>query len=71
MKAYVIWYDTPHYIHKSTTNELNVKWTTDVNEAKDVPTYSKAVDFFFDTLGFSLNLSKPYPLYLLKDETTT
>lgn len=71
MKAYKIWYDTPHYIHSDTTNEMNVKWTTNVNEAKDVPTYSKAVDFFFDTLGFSLNLSKSYPLYLLKDETTT
>lgn len=68
MKAYKIWYDEPHYIHKDTTNDLNLKWTTDVTQAKDVSTYEQAVDFFFNKLDFSLNLSIPDPLYLLKDE---
>ena len=66
MKAYKIWHDTPHYIHKSTTNELNVKWTTEESEAKEVSSFREAVNFFFDKLGFSLNSSIPDPLYLFK-----
>ena len=69
MKAYKIWYDEKNFIHKDTTNEMNLKWTTEENEAKEVSSFREAVDFFFDTLGFSLNLSKPDPLYLLKNET--
>ena len=63
MKAYKIWYDTEHFIHKDSTNELNVGWTTDINEAKEIPHRGEAINFFFETLGFSLNLSKPDPLY--------
>jgi len=63
MKAYKIWHDTPHYIHKDTTDELNVQWTTNVQDAKDIPHRGKAFTFLFDVLGFSLNLSKPDPLY--------
>ncbi len=72
MKAYKFWHDTRHFIHKSTTDKINVFWTTDINEALDVdemykgsglPTFSKAVRFFHDTLGFSLNISRPDPLY--------
>jgi len=66
MKAYKIWQDTPHYIHKDTINELSVKWTIEEGEAKEASSYREAVDFFFDKLGFSLNLSKPDPLYLEK-----
>jgi hypothetical protein len=63
MKAYKIWHDTRHYIHKDTTSELNVQWTTNIEDAKDIPHRGKAFTFFFDVLGFSLNLSKPDPLY--------
>lgn len=69
MKAYKIWEDTPHFIHKDSTNDLNVRWTEDIEEAKEVFTFREAVDFFFNHLGFSLNLSKPNALYLT-DETT-
>jgi hypothetical protein len=63
MKAYKIWYDTKHFIHKDTTNDLNVSWTTNINDALDtdslyigsgLPPYSKAVRFFFDKLGFNM-----------------
>ena len=70
MKAYKIWHDTPHYIHKSTTNELNVKWTTEEGEAKEVSSFREAVDFFFDKLGFSLNLSKPNALQILRNDNS-
>lgn len=63
MKAYKIWHDTRHYIHKDTTDELNVSWTTNIEDALDIPQRGKAFTFFFDVLGFSLNLSKPDPLY--------
>ena len=62
MKAYKIWHDTKHFIHKNTTNQLNVQWTTDINEALDAddlmketqyPPFTKAYKFFFDELGFS------------------
>jgi len=74
MKAYKIWNDTKHFIHKDTTNELDVKWTTDVEAALDtdglfkgkgLPSYFKASKFFFDKLGFSSNPSKYDPLYLV------
>lgn len=67
MKAYKIWYDEKNFIHKDTTNEMNVKWTTEEGEAKDVPSFREAVEFFFDKLGFDLNSSRPHPLYLLTD----
>ena len=57
MKAYKIWHDTLHYIHKGTTNELNVQWTTDINQALDIPHRGKAITFFFDVLGFGLILA--------------
>lgn len=63
MMVYKIWHDTKHYIHKDTTNDMNVQWTTDINQALDIPHRGKAITFFFDVLGFSLNLSKPDPLY--------
>ncbi len=69
MKAYKIWHDQPYYIHKN-SEELKVQWTTDIDQAKDLPTFRQAVEFFFDTLGFSLNSSKYDALYLLKDENT-
>jgi len=74
MKAYKIWHDTRHFIHKSTTNELNVTWTIDINDALDtdamynslgLPPFSKAVRFFHDELGFSLNISRRNALYFL------
>ena len=54
MKAYKVWHDTKHFIHKDTTNELNVGWTTNIEDAKDVPTKGEAFKFFFDTLGFNM-----------------
>mgnify|MGYP006921304454 CR=1 FL=1 len=68
MKAYKIWHDEPHYIHKDTTNELNVKWTTDITQAKDLPTFKEIVDFFFNKLGFNINSSTYNALYLLETE---
>lgn len=74
MKAYKIWYDTKHFIHKDTTNELDVTWTEDIKDALDaddlyidsgLPSFSKAVRFFFDKLGFSLNRSKYDALHLM------
>jgi len=65
MKAYKIWHDTKHFIHKDTTDELNVTWTENIKDAKDVANYCEAVKFFFDKLGFSLNLSKYDALRLL------
>jgi hypothetical protein len=64
MKAYKYWDETKHFIHKDTTNELNVTWTTNIEDALNIPHRGKALTFFFDVLGFSLNLSKPDPLYL-------
>jgi hypothetical protein len=65
MKAYKYWHDTKYFIHKDTTNELNVTWTENINDAKDVPNYAKAVKFFFDKLGFTWN-QKPDTLHLMK-----
>jgi len=74
MKAYKIWFDTKHFIHKDTTDEINVSWTTNINDALDtktlyldinIPDFSKACRFFNDTLGFSPNISKPDALYFL------
>ena len=74
MYAYKRWHDTKYFIHKNTTNELDVCWTTDASQGLDVntmyqglglPPYSKAVRFFFDGLGFSLNPSKPDALHLM------
>lgn len=63
MKAYKIWYDTKYFIHKSTINELNVTWTTDIKDAKDTggrthldqKGYTPAVKFYEDTLGFNVH----------------
>ena len=65
MKAYKIWYDTKYFIHKDTTNELNIIWTENSNDAKEVKNYVEAVKFFFDLLGFSLNPSKYDALHLM------
>jgi len=54
MVAYKVWHDTKHFIHKDTTDELNVFWTEDIKEAKDLPK-AEANKFFFDTLGFCAN----------------
>ncbi len=70
MKAYKIWYEEKNFIHKDTTNEMNLKWTTEENEAKEVSSFREAVDFFFDTLGFNFNPSIPNTLHLFKDENT-
>jgi hypothetical protein len=66
MKAYKIWHDTNHYIHKDTTSDMDVKWTEDPKEAKDIFDKAEAFKFFFDKLGFSLNLSKVSPLYTIE-----
>lgn len=55
MKAYKIWHDTKYFIHKDTTNELDVAWTENINEAKDISGNKKAESFFFDILGFNYN----------------
>ena len=74
MKAYKIWNDEKNFIHKDTTNELDVSWTTDIKEALDtdvmynglgLPPFSKAARFFHDELGFSLNISKYDALYYI------
>ena len=73
MLAYKRWYDTKYFIHKNTTNDLDVCWTTDATQALNVDTmyqnlniapYSKAMRFFFDELGFDLNPSLPDSLHL-------
>lgn len=53
MRAYKVWHDVKHFIHKDTTNDLNVTWTTDILEAKVVNPRSEAIKFFYDELGFS------------------
>ena len=64
MKAYKIWHDTKHFIHKDTTDELNVSWTEKIEDAKDLPRYSEAYKFFFELLGFS-SCAKYDALHLL------
>lgn len=54
MIAYKVWHDTKHFIHKDTTNDMNVQWTTNIDDAKVVPNYGAAVKFFCDVLGFSI-----------------
>jgi hypothetical protein len=60
MKAYKCWDDTKHYIHKNTTEDT-VVWTINVTEALDLPKV-QAYKFFFDTLGFCYNTSRPNAL---------
>ena len=55
MKAYKTWHDTKHFIHKDTTDELNVYWTDKIEDAKNIPNKVEADKFFFDKLGFSPN----------------
>lgn len=55
MKAYKVWHDTKHFIHKDTTSEMNVTWTENIEDAKDVPGNKNAIKFFFDKLGFRFN----------------
>ena len=55
MKAYKIWNDTKHFIHKDTTNELDVSWTENIEDAKSITHKGEAIKFFFNTLGFCLN----------------
>lgn len=54
MVAYKIWHDTKYFIHKNSTNELNVQWTENINDAKIVNNYSEAIKFFCDVLKFSI-----------------
>lgn len=65
MKAYKIWNDEKNFIQKDST-QLNVIWTTDINEAKCIIHKGEAFKFFFDELGFSLNPSKYDALHLLE-----
>jgi len=58
MVAYKVWNNTKHFIHKDTTNELNVSWTENIKYAKELPSYSESIKFFCDKLGFSMNISK-------------
>ena len=61
MVAYKIWHDQRHYIHKDTTNDMNVSWTTDSNDAKVIDD-NKGYDFFM-SLGFQVwNQSLPNSL---------
>jgi hypothetical protein len=53
MKAYKIWYDTKHFIHKDSTPD-NVTWTENIADALDVPQRGKALTFFYFTLGFNI-----------------
>jgi len=55
MKAYKIWYDTKYFIHRDTTDQLNVFWTDNIEHAKDIPDKREAERFFFDELGFNPN----------------
>lgn len=55
MVAYKIWHDTKHFIHESTTCELNVFWTTDRTKAKVIENRIEANEFFYDHLGFNPN----------------
>ncbi|MCK9273340.1 hypothetical protein M0P65_07425 [Candidatus Gracilibacteria bacterium] len=54
MKAYKIWHDTRYFIHKNNITDYSVMWTTNIEDAKDVPTFSGAVKFFSDKLGFNI-----------------
>jgi hypothetical protein len=54
MKAYKVWHDTKHFIHKDTTDDMNVQWTTNIEDAKDVNGYANAIKFFCDLLGFDI-----------------
>jgi hypothetical protein len=65
MVAYKRWHGTKNFIHKDTTNELNVVWTENIEDAKDLDSFSEACKFFFDKLGFSSNPSKYDALHLL------
>ena len=74
MIAYKVWNDTRHFIHKDTTDELNVIWTTNINDALNtdnlykesgLPSFAKAYEFFFDTLGFNINSSRYNALQLM------
>lgn len=69
MIAYKIWYDEKHYVQKDTTNELDIRWTTNVEEAKIILPDYKGWEFFFDTLGFHINESLPDSLKILKHES--
>lgn len=64
MVAYKVWNDIKHFIHKDTTSEMDVKWTTNKNDAlnsnslyrgKDLPPRVKAIKFFYEHLGFCEN----------------
>lgn len=57
-RAYKVWHDTRHYIHKDSAKET-VLWTTEIKEAKVCPLWREAVSFFFEELGFDLNCSRP------------
>ena len=52
MKAYKVWHDTKHFIHKDSTDD-SVTWTENIDDAKDIP-QRKALTYFFFTLGFNV-----------------
>lgn len=66
MKAYKIWHDEKNYIHKDSTDDLNVMFTTNPDDAKEVGSFREACEFFCDHLGFSLNPSKYDALHFTK-----
>jgi hypothetical protein len=64
MRAYKIWYDIKHFIHKDSTDE-DVFWTENIEEAKDLPKV-EAYKYFFDTLGFCINGSRANALQTME-----
>jgi hypothetical protein len=66
MIAYKVWHDEPNYIHESTTDDMNIKWTQDIKEAKNIIPNYKGWEFFFDKLGFHINGNLPNSLKIIK-----
>jgi hypothetical protein len=56
MVAYKIWHNTKHYIHKDTTDDMDIKWAENIEDAKVISGgIAKAMDFFYYSLGFNMN----------------
>lgn len=53
MKAYKIWHDERHYIHKDTEHEMNLKWTPYEEDAKEFKNKKEAENFCYDKLGMN------------------
>ena len=62
MKAFKIWEDEKHYIHKKTTSDQNLTWTTNPKDAKEFERACDGYKFFCDVLGFSYNADRPNAL---------